>query len=128
MKRRISISTGLGQSLLRCRDFANAGRSAFTLIELLAVIAIIGILIAILLPAVQQARAAARRSQCQNNLKQIGLALHQFHDALGAFPPARLVEDGIRTLTSDGTTPGMDEPSWLIHILPHLEQSALYAV
>jgi len=94
---------------------------------LLVVIAIIGILIAILLPAVQQARAAARRTQCQNNLKQIGLALHQFHDAQGAFPPARLVEDGIRTLSSDGTTTGIDEPSWLIHILPHLEQSTLYS-
>lgn len=101
-------------------------RAGFTLIELLVVIAIIGILIAILLPAVQHARAAARRTQCQNNLKQIGLALHQFHDAGGAFPPARLVLDGVRTLSSDGTTRGMDEPSWLIHILPHLEQSTLF--
>ncbi len=101
-------------------------RLGFTLIELLVVIAIIGVLISILLPAVQQARAAARRTQCQNNLKQIGLALHQFHDAYGAFPPARLVLDGVRTLSSDGTTSGMDEPSWLIHILPHLEQTALY--
>lgn len=101
-------------------------RSGFTLIELLVVVAIIGILIAILLPAVQQARAAARRAQCQNNLKQLGLALHQFHDAYGAFPPARLVLDGVRTLSTNGTTSGMDEPSWLIHILPHLEQSALY--
>ena len=101
-------------------------RSGFTLIELLVVIAIIAVLIAILLPAVQQARAAARRSQCQNNLKQIGLALHQFHDTYGAFPPARLVLDGVRTLSSNGTTNGVDEPSWLIHILPHLEQTALY--
>ena len=102
-------------------------RSGFTLIELLVVIAIIGVLIAILLPAVQQARAAARRSQCQNNLKQIGLALHQFHDTQGAFPPARIVQDGIRTLSGNGTTTGVDEPSWLIRILPHLEQSALYS-
>ncbi len=110
------------------RDHCSRGRrSGFTLIELLVVIAIIGVLVALLLPAVQQARAAARRSQCQNNLKQIGLALHQFHDAQGAFPPARLVEDGIRTLSSNGTTSGMDEPSWLIHILPHLEQSPIYA-
>lgn len=105
----------------------SARPSGFTLIELLVVIAIIAILIAILLPAVQQARAAARRTQCQNNLKQIGLALHQFHDTQGAFPPARLVQDGVRTLSTDGTTTGMDEPSWLIRILPHLEQSALYA-
>lgn len=102
-------------------------RFGFTLIEILVVIAIIGVLIAILMPAVQQARAAARRSQCQNNLKQIGLALHQFHDTHGAFPPARIVQDGIRTLSYDGTTTGIDEPSWLIHILPHLEQAALYS-
>jgi len=102
-------------------------RFGFTLIELLVVIAIIAILIAILLPAVQQARAAARRTQCQNNLKQIGLALHNFHDLQGAFPPARLVLDGIRTLSSDGTTAGVDEPSWLIRILPHLEQATLFS-
>lgn len=106
---------------------ATTGRAGFTLIEVLVVIAIIGVLMAILTPAVQQARAAARRTQCQNNLRQIGLALHQFHDAQGAFPPARLVEDGIRTLSSDGTTVGIDEPSWLIRILPHIEQSALYS-
>ena len=101
-------------------------RAGFTLIELLVVIAIIGILIAILLPAVQKARAAARRTQCQNNLKQIGLALHQFHDQNRAFPPARLVLDGVRTLSSNGTTNGIDEPSWLIHVLPHLEQATLF--
>ncbi len=104
----------------------SARPSGFTLIELLVVIAIIAILIAILLPAVQQARAAARRTQCQNNLKQIGLALHQFHDTFSAFPPARLVSDGVRTLSENGTTSGMDEPSWLIYILPHLEQAALF--
>jgi prepilin-type N-terminal cleavage/methylation domain-containing protein len=99
-------------------------RRGFTLIELLVVIAIIAILIALLLPAVQQAREAARRTQCKNNLKQIGIAFHNHHDAKRHFP----------TMGDNGPTAGvsaadMDAPeafTWAYHILPYLEQQAIY--
>ena len=91
-------------------------RSAFTLIELLVVIAIIAILIALLLPAVQQAREAARRSQCKNNLKQVGLALHNYHDTYTRFPHNAV---GVASGASDG-------PSWLVRILPYMDQAAAY--
>jgi prepilin-type N-terminal cleavage/methylation domain-containing protein/prepilin-type processing-associated H-X9-DG protein len=91
-------------------------RSGFTLIELLVVIAIIAILVALLLPAVQAAREAARRTQCKNNLKQMGLALHNYHDALGCFPPGYIAASD--DITS--TTPGW---SWAVMIMPYLELS-----
>jgi prepilin-type N-terminal cleavage/methylation domain-containing protein/prepilin-type processing-associated H-X9-DG protein len=95
-------------------------RRGFTLVELLVVIAIIGILIALLLPAVQAAREAARRSQCTNNLKQLGLALHSFHDIHRAFPP------GVKQGGSDPTALREAGWGWGALILPHLEESALY--
>jgi prepilin-type N-terminal cleavage/methylation domain-containing protein/prepilin-type processing-associated H-X9-DG protein len=93
---------------------------AFTLVELLVVIAIIGVLIALLLPAIQAAREAARNTQCKNNLKQIGLALHSFESARRAFPPG-FVSNSIDT-NGPGTGPGW---SWGAHILPYLEESNL---
>jgi len=88
-------------------------RKAFTLIELLVVIAIIAILIALLLPAVQQAREAARRTQCKNNLKQLGLAMHNYHDTHNVFPFAQ------NNCCSGGHT-------WSEFILPYVEQAPLY--
>jgi prepilin-type N-terminal cleavage/methylation domain-containing protein/prepilin-type processing-associated H-X9-DG protein len=99
-------------------------RKAFTLIELLTVIAIVGTLVALLLPAVQSSREAARLTQCANNLKQIGLATLQLHDALGAFPPARLRNREWDWLDDPELTCESTQPSWLARILPYLEQAA----
>ncbi len=99
----------------------NSHRKAFTLIELLVVIAIIAVLIALLLPAVQQAREAARRTQCKNNLKQIGLALHNYHDVYLKFPYATsssiVGRFGIANATNH---------TWIEFILPFIEQGPLY--
>jgi len=97
---------------------AQALRRGFTLVELLVVIAIIGVLVALLLPAVQAARESARRMNCMNNLKQHGIALHNFHDANGTFPPGGIT-NGACCATQSG-------PTWTIFILPYVEQQALY--
>src|SRR5579863_1826177 len=100
-------------------------KKGFTLIELLVVIAIIAILVSLLLPAVQQAREAARRTQCKNNLKQIGLALHNYHDALLVFPPGYVDKNGDPNSTPDNDLgPGW---GWASFILPYLDQGNLYS-
>jgi len=104
-------------------------KKGFTLIELLVVIAIIAILIALLLPAVQQAREAARRTQCKNNLKQLGLALHNYHDLYNVFPPSYLIlPGGNATMGPASSTTGDAGPGWtaLALLLPQIEQANLY--
>ena len=96
----------------------NRKRGGFTLVEVLVVIAIIGLLIALLLPAVQAAREAARRMQCSNNLRQLGLAMHNYHGALNSFPPGFMVRGYLA-----GTTPG--GWAWGVFLMPFIEQSPL---
>src|SRR4051812_20415149 len=96
-------------------------RRGFTLIELLVVIAIIGVLIALLLPAVQAAREAARRAQCTNNLKQIGLAIHNYEGAQGAFPMGNMTRS--RTYDNCATYWGH---TWMNFILPYIESGTQY--
>lgn len=106
----------------------SSARRAFTLIELLVVIAIIAVLIALLLPAVQQAREAARRTQCRNNLKQLGLTLHNHHDVYGFFPTAGVNWTYAPDMVSAGTpeVAPRQRAGWGYQILPYLEQAAIW--
>jgi prepilin-type N-terminal cleavage/methylation domain-containing protein/prepilin-type processing-associated H-X9-DG protein len=101
---------------------------AFTLIELLVVIAVIAILIGLLVPAVQKVRESAARAQCLNNLKQLGVAAHAYHDVYKQFPPAlevAAITGGETDLASAYRAPGFG-PNWAIYLLPYIEQAPLY--
>src|SRR5438067_7990310 len=105
------------------------GKRGFTLVELLVVIAIIGVLVALLLPAVQAAREAARRMQCSNHLKQIGLSLQNYHDVFNSLPfgaRARFVNTSASAPVGQTTSTTQNwGPSWLVAILPFCEQKPL---
>ena len=109
-----------------CNRCFQATRRAFTLVELLVVIAIIGVLVGLLLPAVQAARESARRACCTNNMRQLGLALHSYHETFGSFPAGNYGHQ-----SQVGVCPGTSGISkgwanWMISILPYLEQTPLY--
>ncbi len=118
-----------GRRLKLAPSTSHRALRGFTLVELLVVIAIIGILIALLLPAVQAAREAARRIQCASNFKQVGVGLHNYHAAIGCFPPGKIFwlsgVSGPRCQTQGPSSVYMGW-GWTSHILPYIEQVAIY--
>ena len=127
MLRLILTPVGLRQTALMGAN----RRSAFTLIELLVVIAIIAVLIGQLLPAIQKVRATAQKTQCANNLKQMGLAMHNFENQYGQFPPGLgatgdKMRPGMPNYHNRTMPPNLRFCSWQTHLLPFLEQQALY--
>src|SRR3954454_18736566 len=116
-----------GDAMARVLRRLRMAASAFTLLELLVVIAIIAVLIGLLLPAVQKVREAAARMQCANNLKQLGIAAHAYHDANGRLPPAVMMpyaQAGNDPLTGGAANPF--GPNWAVLMLPFVEQQPLF--
>ena len=108
------------------RHLSLARRRGFTLVELLVVIAIIGTLVALLLPAVQGARESARRMQCTNNLHNLGIAMHNYHDALGSFPNSHFYNVATNDNVCSGTPANCEQWGWGVLILPYIEQTNLH--
>lgn len=117
------MSNRFSSNLLPTRRLCFKG---FTLVELLVVIAIIGVLVGLLLPAVQAAREAARRMSCSNNLKQIGLALHNYHDTHGVFPPGFVNANSGYNTPADNWADNTNGLAWSALVLPFMEQAPLY--